>query len=222
MNNPFGDTWIMCEDEDTELARVIVDIDGPELLLAEALRARGERLDAVIGHHPSALAGMTSAADTMGVQEEMMVGHGVLRSRAETLVRADIAGKGRPTNYRIVQMAEALGIQLMTIDTPCDLHVHELTTREVAEQQPRTVGDLVDLLVAWPEVQWAIERGEEPRVTAGDKRNSIGELHIHFTGGWNPSPVCLEAICDAGVETFVMMATSVPPRLSPRPAATSP
>lgn len=210
MNNPFGDTRILHGDPDTELTRVIlgIDIDTPELLLAEALRARGERLDAVISHHASLPGGMTSVQDTMGVQVAMMAGHGVPRSRAETLVRADIASKPRLSNHRIVQMAEALDIPLMTIHTPCDLHVYELAHREVEEQGPRTVGDLVDLLAAWPEVQWAIERGEEPRVTAGDKRNSVGELHIHFTGGWNPSPACLEAMCDAGVETFVMMATS--------------
>jgi hypothetical protein len=210
MNNPFGDTRIMCGDEDTELSRIIVgiDIDGSELLLAEALRARGERLDAVIGHHPSALSAMTSAADTMGVQEEMMIAHGVPRSRAETLVREDIAGRPRPCNYRIVQMAEALGVPLMTIHSPCDLHVQRFMLGEVEERRPRTVGDLVDLLAAWPEVQWAIERGEEPRVTAGDKRNSIGKLHIHFIGGWSPSPASMEAMCEVGVETFVMMATS--------------
>jgi len=210
LNNPFGDTRIMCGDPDTEIERVIlgIDIDTPEILLAEALRQRGERLDAVIGHHASAMSAMASAEDTMGVQVAMMVADGVLRSRAESLVRADLKGRPRPCNYRIVQVAEALGIPLMTIHTPADLHVYDFAHREVAQKQPEKVGDLVDLIAEWPEVQWAIERGEEPKVAAGHAENTIGKLHIHFTGGWNPTPACMEAMCEAGVETFVMMASS--------------
>lgn len=212
LNNPFGDTRIMCGDPDTEIGRVVlgIDIDTPEILLAEALRRRGERLDAVIGHHASAMSAMTSAEDTMGVQVEMMVGDGVLRSRAESLVRADLKGRPRPFNYRIVQMAEALGVPLMTIHTPADLHAYDFAHRQVAEQQPRKVGDLVEMIAQWPEVQWAIERGEEPKVAAGDAANTIGKLHIHFTGGWNPTPACMEAMCEAGVETYVLMASSAP------------
>ncbi|HUS79659.1 MAG TPA: hypothetical protein VM283_00240, partial [Armatimonadota bacterium] len=210
LSNPFGDTRIMFGDPDTELERVIlgIDVDTPEILLAEALRARGERLDAVIGHHASAMSAMTSAEDTMGVQVEMMVAQGVLRSRAESLVREDLKKRPRPFNYRIAQVAEALGIPLMTIHTPADLHVYEFAHRQVAEHRPATVGDLVDLIAEWPEVQWAVQRGEEPKVTAGDKRNSLGKLHVHFTGGWNPTPACMEAMCEAGVETFMLMATS--------------
>jgi len=210
LNNPFGDTRIMCGDPDTELGRVIVgiDIDTPELLLAEALRQRGERLDAVIGHHASALSAMTSAEDTMGVQVEMMVADGVPRSRAETLVRKEIEGRPRPCDYRIVQVAEALGIPLMAVHTPTDVHVHDFARRQVAEQQPRKVEDLVEMVAQWPEVQWAIARGQEPKVAVGDGRNSIGKLHIHLTGGWNPSPACMEAMCEAGVETFLLVACS--------------
>ncbi len=212
LNNPFGDTRIMCGDPDTELTRVIVgiDIDTAEILLAEALRQRGERLDAIIGHHASAMSAMTSAEDTMGVQVEMMVADGVLRSRAESLVRNDLKGRPRPFNYRIVQMAEALGIPLMTIHTPADLHAYDHTHKLVAEREPQKVGDLVEIIAGWPEVQWAIERGEQPKVAAGDARNSIGKMHCHFTGGWNPTPVAMTAMCEAGVETFVLMASSAP------------
>ncbi len=210
LNNPFGDTRIMCGDPDTELRRVIVgiDIDTPEVLLAEALRQRGEPVDAIIAHHASALSAMTSAEDTMGVQVDMMVAHGVLRSRAETLVRQDIEGRPRPCDYRIVQVAEALDIPLMAVHTPADVHVYDFAHRQVAARQPRKVADLVEMVAEWPEVQWAIERGQEPKVAAGDGRNSIGKLHLHLTGGWNPSPACMQAMCEAGVETFLLVAAT--------------
>jgi len=211
LENPFGDTRIIGGDPDTEITRVVlgIDIDAGEILLAEALRQRGERVDAVIAHHTSGVGhAMASAEDTMWVQVDMMAKLGVPRSRAEGLVREDMKGRPRGSNYRIPQVAEALGIPLMTIHTPCDLHVYQHTHELLAERRPETVGDLVELVGEWPEVQWLMERGTGPEIAAGDARNHLGKVHAQFTGGWNPSPACMEAMCQVGVETFLLMASS--------------
>jgi len=211
LENPFGDTRIICGDPDTEITRAVlgIDIDAGEILLAEALRQRGEEVDAVIGHHTSGIGhAMASAEDTMWVQVHMMAKVGVPLSRAEGLVREDMKARRRGSNYRIPQVAEALDIPLMTIHTPCDLHVYQHTHELLAERRPETVGDLVELVGEWPEVQWLMERGTGPEIAAGDARNHLGKVHAHFTGGWNPSPACMEAMCQVGVETFLLMASS--------------
>jgi len=211
LENPFGDTRIICGDPDTEITRAVlgIDIDAGEILLAEALRRRGEEVNAVIGHHTSGLGhAMASAEDTMWVQVHMMERVGVPRSRAESLVREDMKGRPRGSNYRIPQVAEALGIPLMTIHTPCDLHVYQYVYELLEERRPETVGDLVELICEWPEVQWLMERGTGPQIASGDARNHLGKTHVHFVGGWNPSLTAMEAMCEAGVETFLLMATS--------------
>lgn len=213
LENPFGDTRILCGEPGTEVTRAVlgIDIDAGEILLAEALRQRGERVDAVIAHHTSGLGhAMASAEDTMWVQVHMMARVGVPLARAEGLLREDMKSRPRGSNYRIPQVAEALGIPLISIHTPCDLHLYQYAYELLDERRPETVGDLVDLTCEWPEVQWLMARGTAPEIAAGDARNHLGKVHAHFTGGWNPSPACMEAMCQAGVETFWLVATSGP------------
>ena len=52
--NPYADSRIVSGDPEAEVSRVMwgIDINVPELLLADRLREKGQRIDAVIGHHP--------------------------------------------------------------------------------------------------------------------------------------------------------------------------
>src|SRR5918998_157490 len=51
--NPFGDVRIANGPDDVELHTILlgINIGVPELLLADRLRSKGQRIDAVIAHH---------------------------------------------------------------------------------------------------------------------------------------------------------------------------
>src|SRR5687768_882093 len=55
--NPFGDVRIANGPEDVELRAILlgINIGLPELLLADALRAKGRPIDAVIAHHTTGI-----------------------------------------------------------------------------------------------------------------------------------------------------------------------
>ncbi len=209
--NPFGDTRIICGDPEAPVHRVVcgIDIDGTELLLADALRQRGRPVDLVIAHHASAPGGgLGSRHDTIWPQVKMMTDFGVPAHRAEKLIRAGAAGDQRSHNFKITQIAQALAIPFMTIHSPADLYLFREGGRILQEEQPTTVGDLADICDSWPEVRWLHERGKGTEVAVGDRADPLGRAYYCFYGGWNPSPEAFEALCDAGCGTLWVVATS--------------
>src|SRR5258706_8130052 len=52
--NPYSDTRILFGDINTQVKKALVgiDADASEVLLADSLNQRGQKIDAVIGHHP--------------------------------------------------------------------------------------------------------------------------------------------------------------------------
>ncbi len=211
LSNPFGDTRIACGDDATQVGRLIcgIDIDGTEVLLADNMRRAGRPVDLVLAHHASAIGGgMGSRLETIWPQVKMLADFGVPEHAAHKLVRPTSEGDQRSHNLKITQIAQALEMPLMTIHSPADAYLFQEGCRVLAEDQPRTVGDLVDICDAWPEVAWLIERGKGTEVAVGDKRDPLGRTYHAFYGGWNPTPQVFEALCDAGCGTLWVLATS--------------
>jgi len=210
--NPFGDTRMLCGDPDTEVRRIVcgIDIDGTEILLADRLKDHGQPVDLVVAHHASAPGGgVGSKSDVLWAQVRMLTDFGVPDYVAHKLIRKAVAEPDqRSTNYKINQIAEALGMPFMTIHGPADLYLFDEGHRIIRQQQPQTVGDLVQISDSWPEVQWLMARGLGTSVAVGDLSSPLGKVYICFYGGWNPTPEVFEAICDAGCGTLWVVATS--------------
>lgn len=212
LHNPFGDTRMLCGDPDTEVRRLLcgINIDGAELLLADRLKDHGRPVDLVVAHHASAQGGaVASREDVLWAQIRMLTDFGVAEHVADKLIRTAAGGMGaRSTDFRYNQTAEALGMPFMTIHGPADLYLYCEGHRILREDGPRTVGDLVDICDAWPEVQWMMDRGLGTTVAVGDPKNPLGKVYACFYGGWNPTPEVFEAICDAGCGTLWVVDTS--------------
>ena len=210
--NPFGDSRILVGDPETELRCILVGIDihSEEILLAQALTMSGRKVDLVLSHHASALAGdLASPEDVLIAQVKMMTDAGVPKGKAQKLVRATMEGKERSWNARHVQTAEALGIPLIGIHAPADLCMYRYYYDRIEERKPETAGDLVDLLNEDPEVRYTMERyGKGTEVVVGDRDDDLGRIYGVFFGGWNPTPECFEALCEAGIGTMACVATS--------------
>lgn len=211
LHNPFGDTRLAAGDFDRELSRVMVgiDLDVGEVALAHSLSQAGKPVDALIAHHASAIGGgVGSPEDTMNMQVAMLTRVGVSPGRARRAVEPGYGLHPRAVNYRINQAAEAAGIPLMTLHAPADAcaytYFHELAERE----GPETLGDLVELCDAQPEIAWFVERGLATEIAVGKPGNALGRVFYGFYGGWLLSVEGLNALCDAGVGTFISVATT--------------
>jgi hypothetical protein len=167
-------------------------------------------VDLVVAHHASAHGGGVSCReDILWAQIRMLTDFGVPEHVADKLIRQTCGeGDQRSYNYKINQIAAALNMPLMTIHGPADLYLYQEGHRILREEQPRTLGDLVEVCDAWPEVQWLRERGVGTTIAVGEPGNPVGKCYPCFYGGWNPTPEVFEAICDAGCGTLWVVATS--------------
>ena len=212
LHNPFGDTRLLFGDPATEVRRLIcgINIAGAEILLADRLKDHGKPVDLVVGHHTSPLGGgCGSREDIFLGQMGMLVGFGVPDHLADKLLRPAMAAiEQRSSDFTANQIAAALGMPLMTIHGPADLYLYHEGARALREDQPRTVGDLVEISDSWPEVKWLMERGVSTQIAVGDAKNPLGRVYYVFYGGWNPTPEVFEALCDAGCGTLWVVATS--------------
>ena len=212
LHNPFGDTRMLVGAPETEVRRLIcgINITGAEILLADRLRDHGKPVDLVVGHHTTPLGGgCGSREDIFLGQRAMLTEFGVAEHLADKLLRPAMSVvEQRSSDYTANQIAAALGMPLMTIHGPADLYLYHAGYGVLREQEPKTVGELVEISDAWPEVQWLIERGVATQIAVGDAKNPLGRVYCCFYGGWNPTPEVFEALCDAGCGTLWVVATS--------------
>jgi len=137
----------------------------------------------------------------------MMTEVGVPEHVAEAIVTEDIKARPRGSDFRAPQIAEALDLPLFSIHTPADYHMLQFLRELVGREDIETVGELVDAVKAIPEVEYYLDRHIDPEILAvGDRKRSLGPVYIVAAGGWNPSPAAMEALCQAGVGTFMMLA----------------
>jgi len=74
-----------------------------------------------------------------------------------------------------VQLAESFGLPFYSCHTPCDNHLF-WGIQQVLNQQPRTVGDLMEAVLAIPEyARFRRERQQAPEVLVGSKRSLLGK-----------------------------------------------
>ena len=209
LTNPFGDTRIVCGDPDREVKRAMVGIDihGQEILAAKILSARGTEIDAIIAHHATELGRpLASVFDAMESQVPMMAEVGVPRHVAEKLVKEEAADRDRGENYRHVALADLLGIGIVGIHSTPDNYCLKHLQMMVADEKPRTVSDLVDLLRTLPESKDSSRKGVPPKAVVGGGKDLLGDrVYYCVTGGWNPSARAFQKLADAGVGTVVMI-----------------
>jgi len=210
LKNPYADTRILHGDPDTEIKTIMlgIDIEGPELLLADHLRRQGRGPDLVMSHHPEGHA-LARLADVMGMQAVIAFRHGVPINVAEDLMRSRISEIDRrvaPGNhYRSVDFARILDIPLMCAHTPADNHVASHLQEMFDREKPRLVKDVLDLLYGYEEYLTGARRGSPPQVFVGDENRRAGRIYVDMTGGTEGSAQIYEKLSIAGIGTIVGM-----------------
>ncbi len=208
--NPYADTRILNGAAGVDVRRVLlgIDVEVGELLVADRLKERGERIDAVIAHHPEgrALAGM---AEVMHMQADILEGVGVPITAAESLLEGRIREVGRrvlPLNHmRSVDAARLLGLPFMCVHTPADNCVADHLQRLFDRKKPRTLKDIIDGLKEIPEYCVASGQGLGPKIIVGSGSKRAGRVFVDMTGGTGGPETIFRNLSHAGVGTVVGM-----------------
>lgn len=125
LSNPYNDTRILYGLGEEMVKSLIcgIDMETPEIILADRLREKGRKIDLVIAHHPEGSA-QADLYNVMQVQSDMMAGVGVPINIAEALMEERIAEVKRaimPLNHqRAIDAARLLDLPFMCVHSPAD------------------------------------------------------------------------------------------------------
>jgi hypothetical protein len=208
--NPYSDTRILFGNPQKEVKNILVGIDmeAQEILLAEALKKRGKRIDLIMSHHPEGFA-LSALHGVMSIQLDILESVGVPRKKAKKLLDVkieEVVRKIHPANImRPVDTARLLGFPFMCTHTVADNCVSAYLNGLICKNKPRTVNDLIGLIGKEPEYEYAISTGSGPRMIWGKPTNACGKVIVEMTGGTGGPKKIFPELIKAGVKTIVAM-----------------
>lgn len=205
LTNPYSDTRVLVNNK-KQIKKVLVgvDIEGPELLLADKIG-----IDLAIAHHPEGLA-LADLHSVMDLQAQVLADYGVPINIAEAVIKPRISEVSRgvsPANHnRAVDMAKLLDLDFICVHTPCDNLGASYLVKELKKKNPETVGDVLDMLKAIPEFKEAGKYNAGPTLFVGSPENSCGRVVVtEFTGGTSGAKEIYEKMSHAGIGTIIGM-----------------
>jgi hypothetical protein len=210
LKNPYADSRILhgSGGEEVQQALVGIDIEVGEVLLADRLRDRGEKIDLLISHHPEGRA-FANLAAVMYMQSDILSRFGVPINIAEDLMEGrakEIERRLMPVNHsRAVDAARLLNIPFLCLHTPADNMVVTFLQKLFDERAPHTLSDVMDLLKGIPEYREAMNNGAGPKILQGAKNRRAGKIFVDMTGGTEGSKDIFRSLTTAGVNTIVGM-----------------
>jgi putative NIF3 family GTP cyclohydrolase 1 type 2 len=208
--NPYGDTRVLFGDPDQEVSRVLsgIDMETGEVLLADRVSGRGNKIDLIIAHHPEGKA-MAALYQVMRLQEDVLAKFGVPINVAEGIMASRISEVKwglMPLNHnRAVDAARLLGIPIMCVHTPADNLVNDFVQSMMDEKKPETLDDVVKLLKEVPEYAEAVNYNAGPTIVLGGKERRAGRVMVDMTGGTSGSEDAYAKLAVAGVGTLIVM-----------------
>lgn len=211
LTNPFADTRILTGDEKTDVKRILVGIDMEvgEVLLADRLTEKGQKIDLVLSHHPEGI-GFANLDEVMHLQADVLHLYGVPINVAEGVMAGRIKEVSRgvaPANHqRAVDAAKILGLPMMCSHTVADNMVYKYIKDIMDKKKPDTVEEVLDLLLEIPEYKEGKKLGAGPRLFAGCPDNRAGKIAVtEMTGGTSGAKEIFEKMSHAGIGTIIGM-----------------
>jgi putative NIF3 family GTP cyclohydrolase 1 type 2 len=210
LNNPYSDTRILAGDPETEIKGILagIDMETPEVILADRLREKGESIDLIMSHHPEGRA-LASLYAVMGMQADVWHAQGVPINVGDALMdpRAQEVRRGlSPTNHdRAVDAAKLLGFPIMCVHTPADNLVSSYLQKMFDDEPPVYLNDVVKKLKTIPEYQAGAKINAGPSIVAGSGGRRAGKVLVLMTGGTGGPEGAIEKLAAAGVGTVIEM-----------------
>lgn len=213
--NPFGDSRIISGTgkEDIHTLMVGIDIETPEILLADRLRERGMKIDALMLHHPEGRA-LADLEKVMPLQIDLLAQVGVpvnvsedtLHPRMEKIWRAIHADN----LFRTERAAELMGFPAFNLHTPADNLAYRFVEKHICHKREYdSLGEIIDALHEIPEYDHYGRCGNPCIIANGNKNSRPGKVvATEFTGGTNGPEEFIEEQAKAGVGTILTMHTT--------------
>ncbi|MDO7786684.1 Nif3-like dinuclear metal center hexameric protein [Desulforamulus aquiferis] len=208
--NPYSDTRVLYGEPEHQVKRILVGIDMEvgEVVLADRLGEKGQKIDLIMAHHPEGKA-IANLYDVMHMQEDLMAQLGVPINVAESIMASRIGEVRRglmPMNHnRAVDAARLMDIPLMCCHTPADNMVAEYLQKYIDEKNCETLNDIVKALKTIPEYAGAVKIGAGPTIVVGSKERRAGKIFVDMTGGTSGSEDAYAKLSAAGVGTLIVM-----------------
>ncbi len=209
LTNPYADSRISFDSgEKIQGVLVGIDIDTAEILLADRLREKGEKINAVLAHHPIGLA-YAKFYEVMDMQADIFASFGVPISASEDLTekrKKEVGEKVMAANhFKAADSARLLNFSLMNFHTPADNSVAAYLTARFDREKPKNLGGIIDMLMEEKEYSEAAKRGAGPVILVGDKSRRVKKIMVDMTGGTEGSKEIFPKLSAAGVDTMVGM-----------------
>lgn len=208
--NPYSDTRILNIAEDRDIKKIIcgIDMQTPELLLADRLNEKNCNIDLVVTHHPNGY-GFVNFYDVIAMQAEknalhdvaINVSEGITNKRLNEVSRSVFAAN----HYRDVDTAKLLKLNYMCMHTVADNFVETFLTEKIKEENPYVLSDIIDILYTIDEYKISAKRYNSPKIFNGSDKSKVGKFIVDMTGGASFDSAMIEALSKAGVSTIVMM-----------------
>ncbi|MDA1209021.1 MAG: NGG1p interacting factor NIF3 [bacterium] len=209
--NPYGDSRILHGSGNEEVTHLMigVDIETPEILLADRLREKGEKIDALFIHHPEGR-GLADLTNCMPAQIDVLANIGVPENQVEALLKPRSAAIARSIHannlFRDERAAELLGFPAFTCHTPTDNLVWQFMEKNICGKRYDELGEILNALLDIEEFMLYAKKGNAPLLVNGSKTNRTGKIvATGFTGGTNGPEELIEKKAQAGVGTILSM-----------------
>ncbi|OGJ79681.1 hypothetical protein A2412_01885 [Candidatus Peribacteria bacterium RIFOXYC1_FULL_58_8] len=209
--NPYSDSRIIAGtgEEDIKTVMVGIDIETEEVLLADRLRERGMKIDALMLHHPEGRA-LGDLEKVMPLQVDMLALVGVPVSVSENYLRPRMDRVARAVHadnlFSTERVAELLDFPAFNTHTPADNQVWRFIEKTICNKEYDDLGEILNALLEIPEYQYYAKKGVPPIIVNGSKGGRPGKVAAtEFTGGTNGPEELLEAQAAAGVGTILSM-----------------
>lgn len=199
------DTNIIVKGENIKKVLIGIDMETPELLLAQQLG-----YDCVVSHHPKADSCVVDFAKVMDVQIDRMVKAGVPINKAQKVLKkrqASIDLLQHASNYdRVSSAARLMEMPYLNIHIPADFITEEIVqTRlnKAFENKPKTkLSDIIDELNSWEYYQKKIA---QPVIRVGSNDDYAGKIEVLMAGGTSGGADVFKTYFEAGVGTIIAM-----------------
>lgn len=199
------DTDIIVEGENIKKVLIGIDMETPELLLAQQMG-----FDCVVSHHPKADSCVVDFAKVMDVQIDRMVKAGVPINKAQKALRKmqNSIDLGRhASNYdRVSSAARLLKMPYLNIHIPADFITEEIVqTRlnKAFDTKPKTkLQDIIDELNSWEYYQGKVAK---PVIRVGSQNDYAGKIEVLMAGGTNGGVDVYKSYFEVGVGTIIAM-----------------
>ena len=186
-----------------------IDIETEEVLLADRLRERGMKIDALMLHHPEGRA-LGDLEKVMPLQVDMLALVGVPVNVSENYLRPRMDRVARAVHadnlFSTERVAELLDFPAFNTHTPADNQVWRFIEKTICNKEYDDLGEILNALLEIPEYQYYAKKGVPPIIVNGSKGGRPGKVAAtEFTGGTNGPEELLEAQAAAGVGTILSM-----------------